>query len=466
MIAEARYGGTLGNELTYRVYGKGFIREHEFHPDHNNFDDWHQERGGFRLDWSKNANTDYMLEGDVYGGTSPAETGPSTFVSSISGGDIVGRWQRRFENGSDMYVQGYYDRTIRIDPLFGETRNTFDLDFLHKLKVAERHQISYGFGLHWSPNRFIPSLVLNVLPNVETDHIHTGFVQDEIHLADDRLLFTIGAKLQHNNFSGFDVQPTGRILWNPNPHQSFWAAVTRAVTTPSRIEEQVQLFAGAFPTTPPTLLFVSGNPKFQSEQLLGWEGGYRQLLSPKVYVDVSVFRNDENHLQSFGLPTPIGNTISIFYENAIAGDVTGVEIAPSWSPTQWWKLSGSYSYAGIDFHANAPGLDISSTGSVRTYEGSSPAHQLKIQSKFDIAKRFELDQSYFYISALPAQKVRAYQTMEARFEWKIHRDWSLSAVGQNLFQPYHYEWGTGDPSESPIGIRRSAYIKLSWESSR
>ena len=242
--------------------------------------------------------------------------------------------------------------------------------------------------------------------------------------------------------------------------------MTRAVTTPSRIEEQVQLFAGELPSTPPTLLFVSGNPKFQSERLLGYEGGYRQLFSPKLYLDFDVFHNDEDHLQSFGLPTPLGNTISIFYENAIAGSVNGLEIATSWTPLPWWKLSGSYSYIGIEFHANKPGLDISSTGSVRTYEGSSPAHQVKAESKFDLGKRFEFDQSYYYVSALPAQKVRAYHTMGARLQWKIYEELNLSVVAQNLFQPYHYEWGTGDPSESPIGIRKAAYLKLNWESSR
>jgi iron complex outermembrane receptor protein len=158
--------------------------------------------------------------------------------------------------------------------------------------------------------------------------------------------------------------------------------------------------------------------------------------------------------------------LTIFYENAIAGATNGVEIAPSWTVKPWWKLSGSYSYVRTDFHADAPGSDISSTGSVRTYEGSSPAHQLKIQSNFNIGKRFEFDPTYAYVSALPAQNVHPYQTMDAHFQWNIHKELSFSVVGQNLFQPYHYEWGTGDPTESLIGIRRAAYASLTWETSR
>jgi iron complex outermembrane receptor protein len=79
------------------------------------------------------------------------------------GGDIVGRWRHRFDNGSDIYLEAYFDRTIRSGLLYGETRNTIDIDFLNRLKVADRHQISYGFGLHWSPNRFIQkTAIVNV----------------------------------------------------------------------------------------------------------------------------------------------------------------------------------------------------------------------------------------------------------------------------------------------------------------
>jgi len=465
-LSEARYGGTLGDNLSYRVYGKGFIREPEHNSNGNDFDGWHQERGGFRLDWNPSTHTDYMLEGDAYGGTSPAETGPSSFVNVVSGGDIVDRWRHTFENGSDIYLEAYFDRTIRSGLLYGETRNTIDIDFLHRFKVADHHQITYGFGLHWSPNRFIQKTPgVNVLPEVETDYLHTGFAQDEIHLLNDKLSVIAGVKLEGNNFTGFDVQPTLRGLWNPNPHQSFWAAVTRAVTTPSRIEEGFQL-TGEISNNPPTYLLVSGNPNFKSETVLGYEGGYRQLLTPRLYIDLDVFHSNYDHLQSFGVPTPIGDTLTIYYENAIAGVTNGLEIAPSWTVKPWWKLSGSYSYVGIDFHADAPGSNISSTGSVPTYEGSSPDHQVKIMSNFNIGKRFEFDQTYYHVSALPAQNVHAYQTMDGRFQWNIRKDFSFSVVGQNLFQPYHYEWGTGDPTESLIGIRRAAYLKLTWESSR
>src|SRR6185312_12314843 len=108
---------------------------------------------------------------------------------------------------SDIYLQGYFDRTIRIGPSLGETRNTFDIDFLHHLRLGDIHEISWGGGLRWSPNHVLPRFptAINVLPNIETDHIHTAFAQDQLHLFRNKLLLTLGAKLQHNNYTGFDV---------------------------------------------------------------------------------------------------------------------------------------------------------------------------------------------------------------------------------------------------------------------
>src|SRR6266436_1367554 len=49
-----RWGGTNGKGLDYRVYGKGFIRGLEFHPDGSNFDHWKTGQLGFRTDWNVN----------------------------------------------------------------------------------------------------------------------------------------------------------------------------------------------------------------------------------------------------------------------------------------------------------------------------------------------------------------------------------------------------------------------------
>lgn len=465
-----QYGGGNGHGLDYRLFAKGFVRDAEFHRDADNFDDWHQERGGFRADWKPNERDAVMVQGDMYRGDSPHRIGTTDVNDVVAGGDVLARWRRDLGHGSDIYLETYFDRTIRIGSQLGETRNTIDVDFIHHFIVAGRHEIIWGGGLRWSPNRFVQKQpAIDLVPHLETDDIYSGFAQDEIHLAGDRVSLTFGAKLQHNNFSGFDILPTARVLWTAGDHQSFWAAVTRAVTTPSRIEEGFEL-TGQLSATPLILLRVAGDPHFKSEPTIGYEGGYRRLIRSNLYVDLSVFHNDYRDLQSFGAPvTSVETTpppphlvITIPYTNQISGATNGFEVAPSWTVAHWWKLAGSYSFVATDLHALGATSDISSTGSVKTYEGSTPRHMVEIQSMFNLPKKFEFDQFYRYASVLPAQKVKPYHTVDLRLGWKPNPNWEFSVVGQNLLQPHHLEWGTGDPGQTPVGIRRTGYVKATW----
>jgi iron complex outermembrane recepter protein len=463
---EFRYGGGNG-ALHYRVFAKGFVRSHEFHQDGNNFDEWHHQRGGFRMDLDQGRDS-FMAQGDIYGGNSPHLIGTEVADDSASGGNILLGWRRALANGSILYLRTYFDRTIRTGVQLGETRNTFDVDVVHHWRTSERNMLSYGGGLRWSPNRFVQKQPgIDILPHDLTEHTYTAFLQDEMRFLSNKLALTGGIKLQHNNFSGFDVQPTLRLLFKPRQSQSFWAAVTRAVTTPSRIEEGFLLSSRV---SPDLEIRVTGNPDFQSEALIGYEGGYRQMIGKHLFLDLTVFHNDYQDLQSFGAqqvtfenaPPPPHLRISIPYTNAIAGSTNGFEISPSWQIGPWWQLSGSYSFVGIDLHANEPTSDISSTGSVRTYEESTPQHQMTLLSKINLPKNFTFDQRFRAASGLPAQTVDAYSTLDLQFAWEYRSQLRIAIVGQNLFQPQHEEWGTGDPSQQNIGIRRGAYVKITW----
>jgi iron complex outermembrane receptor protein len=214
-----------------------------------------------------------------------------------------------------------------------------------------------------------------------------------------------------------------------------------------------------------------GNPDFQSESLVGYEAGYRVLLHKTVYVDFAAFHNDYSDLQSFGaqqvsfVATPPPHLLVVIpYTNAIGGSTNGFEIAPSFKPTNSWKISGSYSLVAINVQANAPTSDISATGSVSTYEGSTPQHQAELMSSFDLPKGVSFTQFYRYASELPAQKVRGYSTLDLNLGWAVNPQLRLSVVGQNLLQPHHEEWGTGDPNQLNVAVRRGAYIKLTWTS--
>jgi iron complex outermembrane receptor protein len=462
-IDNLQYGGAPGKRLSFRLYGRGFERAHEYHTDGINDDTWHQERGGFRADYDAGRDT-YLAEGDAYRGNSPHIVGTAPLYDEVSGGDINLRWERRLNDASGFYVQTYFDRTLRTDPAFlSESRSTFDVEFVHHFRLPYHQNFSYGGGLRFSPYLTHAEESADTLaPGGGTDHVHTGFVQDELELG-PKVTLTAGAKMQHNNFSGFDLQPSSRVLWLAGKHQSLWAGVTRAVTTPSDLEENFSVTAQE---APHTFLRLVGNKGFKSEDVIGYEGGYRVVHGDRFYLDLSSFWNEYSRLQSFSGLTPsmsAGETyLTIQYENQIAGHTTGFEFAPRISIARWWRVNSSYSFVSSKFTANGPTSDISSTGSVSTYEKSTPRHGVFVESKLDLPFRMQFDQFYRYASRLPAQKVAAYQTMDLRASRPLGRDFFLEAVGQNLFQPHHAEWGTGDPTQPVVGIERAAYLQLSF----
>lgn len=475
-IASFRYGGGNGKNFTYRIYGTGFTRGPEFHSNGRNFDDWRIDQGGFRADLEASHRDSFTLQGDIYNGdagqsasVATSAFSPGTIVdqnAELSGGNVLGRWKRVLGAGSDLQLQAYYDRTSRSQTTFAEGRDTFDVDFLHHFTLPRRQDFLWGLGLRFSAgnaHEVVPTLIFT--PNQLTDKLYSAFAQDEIPIVGKKLSLTIGSKLLHNIYTGFEVQPSARLLWTPNSRQTVWGAITRAVRTPSRIEEDFQA-TGLLAATPLTILSLTGNRQFFSEQLLGYEAGYRAAVDPKVYIDISIFLNSYDHLLSVetGAPFPESSpppphvVVPFLFRNGILGATDGIEIAPDWSPTKWWRLEGSYSYLHMDLKKRTGSTDASTVAST---EGSSPHHQVVIQSFLNLPKRFEFDQTYRYVSALPAQKVGSYGTADLRLGWHLNRYFEISLDGENLLQPQHAEFA-GDP-EGFVLVKRSAYVKLTWQ---
>ena len=472
-----RYGAGNSKGFNYRIYGKGFTRGPEFHSDHQQFDDWRMGQVGFRTDWDSHNRDRLTLQGDLYYGDAGQRVGIASYSppfmtdvqqnAELSGGNLLGRWERELGSGSNLQLQTYYDRTNRKQANFAESRDTFDIDFIHHLTLPGRQDFLWGLGARLSSgnvSEVVPTVVFT--PNHYTDKLYSAFIQDEIHIVGDQLSLTIGSKFLHNGYSGFEIEPAARLLWTPSSRQTVWGAVTRAVRTPSRVEEDLQLTGLAAPT-PLTFFRIVGDRKFSSESLIGYEAGYRSLVGLKFHVDIAAFYNNYDHLLSIetgapfseSSPPPPHTVIPFFFRNGLLGHTAGFEIAPDWTPTRTWRLRGSYSFLHIDLDKKASSQDTSSGNST---QGSSPHHQVAIQSFLDLPKKLQFDQTLRYVSALPAQLVRAYTTADVRFSWHATRSLGVSVVGQNLFQPHHAEFG-GDPGPL-VGIERSAYIKLTWQS--
>jgi len=478
-FANFRYGGGNGSNFNYRVYGKGFTTSPEHHSDHRNFDDWRAAQIGFRTDWTQGDRDSFTVQGDLY----KEEAGESVQATSymppfsrivdanadLSGGNIMARWKRTLREGDDIQIQAYYDRTNRYEPNFGERRNTFDVDFLQRWQLPARQHFSWGLGARFSHADNIEVVSgLTFEPPKRTDELETGFVQDEISLVDRKLSFIAGTKLLRTNFFHFGAEPSARLLWTPNEQETVWAAYTHALRTPSDAEENFFLsgYGGNAANGTPVFARFNANTRFAPEQLNGYEIGYRRLIRSNLYIDFAGFYNhyhdlfDEEITGALSLednPQPLHYLLPAQFGNGLLGTTKGVEIAPEWRITPVWQLKGSYSFLQMHIEKAPHSIDV---GTARGIEGSSPKHEVAVQSAFDFGKKFSLDLTYRYVASLPGQLVPAYSTGDARFAWRIQRQLEFSIVGQNLFQPFHFEDG-GDPGPL-VGVRRSGYLKLTW----
>jgi iron complex outermembrane recepter protein len=476
-ISGFRYGSGNGKDFDYRVYGKGFSRGAEYHPDGASYDEWRLGQVGFRTDWIAGDHDHLTIQGDMYKGGVGESVGVGSFsppaqliedqAVAVSGGNLLAHWQHDLRQGSDIQVQAYYDRTYALAPHYGETRNTFDIDFIHHLTLPWRQNFIWGSGARLSPSEFVQTVpTLDFVPHDIANNVYSGFLQDEIAIAPNKFSLTAGSKLEHNNYTGFEIEPSLRALWAISSQQTFWAAVTRAVRTPSRIEEDFQLTDFAL-ANPLAYVVVDGNHQLKSESLIGFEAGYRTLVTPKLYVDIAIFHNKHDDLISLGAPAlavdftpaPPHFTVSFPYVNGLKGNSDGFEIAPDWKLTSWWQLKATYSYLNLHLESE-PGV-VDGDGYVSLDEGSSPHNQVTFESQFNLPKKFEFDQTYRYVSALPAQAVKSYSTADTRFSWFTSRQMEFSVIGQNLLQPQHAEFG-GDPG-GLVGIKRSVYANITWK---
>lgn len=477
--ATAQYGGAGAPALTYRVYGMGFDRGPEYHTDGNNYDEWRDLQGGFRMDYDRSADDTYSVEGDMYDegagyrATSVYYTPPYSRIAQstapLSGGDIVARWHHIQAPGKDFQIEAYYDRTNRRQPDFVDLRNTYNVDFLDRFRLPYNQQISWGGGVLISAGRnpqVVPDLYF--LPESRVDQLYSGFFQDEIALVPDSVSLSIGTKLLKTNYTGVQWEPSVRLLWNPTATQAVWAAFTHAVRTPSDAERAFNLtgFVGVTPGGPPEFARFFANPNFHSEEMNGWGLGYRRMIGKNLYFDLASFYNHYGDLFSEDItggpyledsPPPPHYLLPAEFGNGLVGTTKGFELSPDWNPLPFWSLSVAYSYLNMDIERGKNSQDV---GTAPIVEGSSPRNQITAQSDFSITSAINLNLTYRFVTALPALSINSYSTGDARLGWWATPYLQLSVAGRNLFQPYHYEY-ENDPAPN-VAIVRSVFAQVTW----
>lgn len=477
-----RYGVKLGENGYYRIYGKYLNHDNEKNlAGINSQDNWSAGRGGFRADWKGNdKKSSFTLQGDAYQSdssqlrTTPLLSAPYSRTGkeeiTARGGNILARWKQDLQDDARLSIQSYVDFTSREQMLVEDRRTSFDLDAQYELPVWNRHKFIIGGRYRYSADELTPSSFVSLESAERNDQTFSGFMQDQITLQPEKWLLTLGTKFEHNDYSGFELQPNARLQWHPNETQMLWTSISRAVRTPSRIERDVNVDLAAFPPSValpvPILLQLQANSDYDSEELTAYEAGYRHKLTSDLSFDISTFYNDYSKLATNRfLPFTIVNNgvdplhilFPIHASNDTKGESYGLETTLDWQALEVLELSVGYSLLEIALHGPEPDIAINAESA----EEQSPQHQFNVRSMWDITNDLSLDTMLYYVSSLPAYQVPDYWRLDTRLGWKINRQLQFSLVAQNMLDSVHREFGA--PSDvNSIEVGRSIYGKLTW----
>ena len=470
-----RYGGRFGENCNYRVYGKYFDDGSFYSPDRPGYDAWNQGRVGFRADWDfgceKNDSLtvlgEHFVENSGGVGTFTSLSIPYTqtrYGTTYSTGQhVLTHWKHIRNEDSNWSLQSYFDNFQRDTILNAERVKTFDVEFQYRFPLGERHSITCGAGYRYIQDD-LPSndpFTISSIPVKRNYYVSNQFIQDEITLSPDLWQLIVGCKIEQNSYTYFECQPTIRMLYTPDRKHTFWGAVSRAVHTPSRVDQDM-FVTSAFSPTVPIFYRLIGNKDEKSEVLMAYELGYRTQATEKFSWDIATFFNVYDDLRStrpLGLFPPY-ITYTAQMANEARAKTYGAELALNYTVSDQWQLSAQYTYLYMDIYG----------GTLLQGDGDSPRNQIFFHSKWNLRENLDFDLMARYVDSLASRNTLIgdlycpnYIEMDLRLAWRPRKNLELAVVGQNLLQQYHYEFVPSLDTFSQLNeVPRSVYGTITW----
>jgi iron complex outermembrane receptor protein len=467
-----QYGGTVGQMGNYRVFGRYFNTANAVLPDGREAaDGWQGGHAGFRSDWNLSANDTLTVQGD-FSKTSEGETITTLLSNALplaetfndplktTGVNILGRWNHTLANGSQMSLQMYEDYSRHLATGFSDSENTVDLDFEYHMTLGARNDLVWGLGAREIESDYKAGYSFTILPAQAYDKLFSVFLQDELKLSNS-LSLTIGSKGEHNDFTGFEFEPSAQLVWSPTKNQALWLSAARAIRQPSTFEDGLRDYVESIPIGNSfAIAEVLGNPNMRAEVLRDFEAGYRALPNRRLSLDVAAFGSLYHSLAYFTPLAPYymsqqGVPYLILPEqlvNGPAGHTYGLEFYANWSVTNHWRISPGYSYLHMDLAGDR--------AQYYTPPGTSPNHQFQVRSLLDLPHHLEWDNTVGYVSKLEVGNIPQYARLDSRVGWRVGEGVELSVVGQNLLAPRHAEFFDPNYPLNHTLVERSVFAKV------
>ena len=445
--AGVRHGGQMNDETSYRVYGLGFRQGALQAPDGASArDPWWNAQAGFRIDSSFAADS-LTFQGDTY---HAIEDQPDGQTQLVTGGNVLGRWQHHTAR-SDVQLQAYFDDTERdaAGGGAGFVLHTFDVEAQQSLALGATNRFVWGAGerlnMYEIRDSVGPASSLLFSPTSRALTLGNVFAQDTWTVV-PALSLIGGVKLEDDPYSGWAFQPNARLSWMATSTTQIWAAVSRAIRSPTPFDEDVGEKLGS-------TLYLTGNRAFRPERLTAYEVGYRGQPAAVVSLSASVFYNRYDDLRTVNLGPP-PHAIPLYWGNDMKGNTWGVEAWADVQITDWWRLSPGLRTLHEDLSFKPGYVPIVGVSQA----GDDPSAQGFLTSSMDFGSRLTFDASLRYVNALPDPALRGYYELGARVGWRLSPELELSLSGQNLLHARHLEY----PSPSGEAVPRSGMLEIRW----
>ena len=438
----------------FRAYAKYVNREQTRSADDREVDDAaHLQEAGFRADWEQPGGL-VTLSGNVYNGKigqplpgSISITGVNLVLAPIpvSGANLLARWERGTGADSRMVIQAYVDRTRRtVPPTFAEKLDIVDVQAQWSGRLSADHTWVLGGEYRRGDDRVDNGAAFGFLPAAVDQAWASLFAQSELALA-ARTRLIMGARLERNDYTGTEFRPTLRITWKPVDEHMLWAAASRTVRAPSRLDRDPFI-----PSTPPFLL--AGGPDVRSEVATVYEAGARGRALGLVSYSVTLFHADYDRLHTQEIAP---SRTFIVFANSMEASTTGVEMWGSLQVSPTWRMSAGYTAQRESFRLKPGSNDLAAPG----LASRDPAHTWSVRSSWNLAPRIEMDVAVRSVASLSDPTVPGYTVVDARVGWKARPDLEISIAGRNLGDGGHGEF-TNVLTRTELAP--SAYAGLRW----
>lgn len=474
-----RFGVPIGDWGWFRGYVK-----HQDREEHRGGHDYQRmTQGGFRLDRDTGDHR-VTLSGDLmntrYGDSVLVPTfttivGPGTPKTPINyhaeRANVRAEFVRDWSEDTSFKAQAYYDHVRDVGEAIGsiQDQDQYDVDMQMRFPVTEAWTAMVGTGYRYLPSSLNNHALFGWSPNDGHQQLFNAFVHNEIGLVEDVLKLTLGTKVEHNDFTQWEVSPNARLAWTPTEQHTTWASVSRAVQVPGRnqndVRQQIVPINQIFVAGLPTYVAYSGSTAIEAQEVIGYELGHRMRLREDVSVDLAAYYNVHDNL-IFGFPDftaitagPVPGTLILPTTARSGGDgeTYGFELATDYRPSADLRLRATYSLFSGDLVHPLDGLYLDNR--------KDPKHMVSLWSQLNLSDDIELDLMGRWVSGLRGrfQSITGYFGLDARLSWNATDNLEISVVGQNLIESSHLEYvEDSGVRAAATAVPRSAYLQLTY----